>query len=53
MNDEIKQHFAALRNAIEKHNLTPSREKSIAYTKLDECQLWLESLARRQEGTGL
>lgn len=33
-------HFARMRELLEEYE--PSRERSLAATKLDECEMWLE-----------
>jgi hypothetical protein len=40
-------HFARMRELLDEHQ--PSRERSLAATKLDECEMWLGRCAPTQE----
>jgi len=40
-------HFARMRELLDEFE--PSRERSLAATKLDECQMWLDRCQRTQE----
>lgn len=40
-------HFARMRELLDEFE--PSRERSLAATKLDECELWLDRCQRTQE----
>jgi hypothetical protein len=40
-------HFGRMRELIEEYK--PSRERSLAVTKLDECEMWLLRCARTDE----
>ena len=40
-------HFTRMRDLIEEHK--PGRERSLATTKLDECEMWLARCERTDE----
>ena len=40
-------HFARMRELLDEHE--PSRERSLAATKLDECEMWLARCAPTEE----
>ena len=43
-------HFARMRELLEEFE--PSRERSLAATKLDECQMWLDRCRPTAEALG-
>lgn len=43
-------HFARMRELLEEYE--PSRERSLAATKLEECELWLAKCQPTQEALG-
>ena len=50
----FRKHFADLAEEIENELLVPSREKSLAMTKLEEASLWLnKAIAESDQGERL
>ena len=43
-------HFARMRELLDEHE--PSRERSLAATKLDECEMWLARCEPTDEARG-
>jgi hypothetical protein len=40
-------HFARMREMLDEYE--PSRERSIAFTRLEECEMWLDKCTPTQE----